>query len=74
MNFSDPSIEGDTPFKPCKSTTEMFCQEISNNSTSSVTTNIMEQLHYNTWREIEQSYRKVKIGSQEDCQESCNTI
>lgn len=59
-NFSNPSIEGDTPFKPCKSSTDIFCQEISNNPKSSVTNNIKEQLHFDTWREIEQTYKELK--------------
>lgn len=60
---SNPSIEGDTPFQSSESQDEIFCQEISNDPTSSVTTNIKEQLHYDTWREIEQIYKKLQIVS-----------
>lgn len=53
-NFnSDPSIDGDTPFKSCQSENEIFCQEISNEPKSSVTYDIKKQLHYDTWREVE---------------------
>ena len=50
---SDPSIDGDTPFKSCRSENEIFCQEISN-ELSRVTNDIKQQLHYDTWREIEE--------------------
>lgn len=53
-NFiSDPSIDGDTPFKSCRSENEIFCQEISNEPKSSVTDDILIKMHYDTWREIE---------------------
>ena len=51
---SDPSIDGDTPFKSCRSGNEIFCQEISNEPRSRVTNDIKQQLHYDTWREIEE--------------------
>lgn len=57
--FSNPSIESDTPFLPCESKQKIFCQEISNEPISTVTTNITEQLHYDTWREIEQIYNEL---------------
>lgn len=56
--YRNPSIEGDTAFKPCQSSTGIFCQEISNDLTSTVMPDIMEQLHYQTWHEIEESYAK----------------
>lgn len=60
--FSDPSIEGDTPFKSCQSMDEIFCQEISNEPKTQVTNNIMKQLHYDVWHDIEEIYEK-KITS-----------
>lgn len=60
MNSSDPSITGNTSFESCKSSTEIFCHEISNETISNVTTNIFDQLHYCTWRDIEQIYGKTK--------------
>lgn len=56
----NPSIENDTPFKSCESEDKVFCQEISNDPKSIVTTNIKEQLHYDVWREIEQIYKNLK--------------
>lgn len=54
-------MEGDTPFKSCKSSEETFCQEISNKPKSSVTNDIKERLHYDTWREVEEIYKRLKI-------------
>lgn len=58
---SDPSIEGDTPFKSCKSFDEIYCQEISNHPKSHVTTNIKQQFHYDAWNEINEIYLKLGI-------------
>lgn len=55
-----PSSEGDTPFKSCTSSTDIFCQEINDDLVSTVTTDIKDQLHYDTWREIEQIYKNRK--------------
>lgn len=57
---SNPSLEGDTPFKACGSSDVIYCQEISNSPRSSVTDNIKEQLHYETWREIENIYNNLQ--------------
>lgn len=65
MFFSDPSIEGDTPFKPCKSPNEIFCQEISNEPKTRVTNDIMNQLHYNVWHDIEDIHKSLKGVSDE---------
>lgn len=54
---SNPSIVGDTSFQSCKSSKAIFCQEISNERKSHVMDNITEQLHYETWREIEKIYK-----------------
>lgn len=67
----NPSIEDDTPFKSCKSSTEVFCQEISNDPKSSVTNNIKEQLHYDTWRDIEETYNGLRIVSEECGKGTC---
>lgn len=56
-------MAGDTPFIPCKSSDEIYCQEISNQPFSHVTHDIKDQLHYTTWREIEEIYHGLKIGS-----------
>lgn len=63
MNFSNPSIKGDTPFQPCTSTDDIFCQEITNSPKSSTTLNIKQQLHYDTWRDIEQFYKQLMNSS-----------
>lgn len=52
----DPSIEGDTPFKSCKSADEIYCQEVSNEPKSRVITNIKEEFHYDAWRKIDAIY------------------
>lgn len=57
---SNPSIDGNTPFIPCTSQTELFCQEINNSPKLSVTTNIKEQLHFDTWHEIETTYKNLQ--------------
>lgn len=66
FDISDPSIEGDTPFVSCKSSNEIFCQEISNAPTSSITYDIKEQLRYNTWQEIEEIYNGLNIQHPND--------
>lgn len=59
MNFafvsltSDPSIEGDTPFKSCRSSNEIFCQELTNEPKTRTINDIKNQMHYDLWREIE---------------------
>lgn len=58
---SDPSIEGETPFKSSPSSDEIFCQEMSNEPGTRTTLNIKEQLHYGVWREIEEIYKGLKI-------------
>lgn len=65
MFFSDPSIEGDTPFRSCQSSGEVFCQEISNEPNTRMTTNIMDQLHYDVWHDIEKIYKSLKDVSHE---------
>ena len=52
--ISDPSVEGDTPFKSCRSEYQIFCQEISDEPNSRVIDDIKQQLRYDTWREIEE--------------------
>lgn len=64
-HFSDPSIEGDTPFKPTKSLNEIFCQNVSNELKTSVITDIAKQRHYDAWREIEKIYNDF-IGEKLD--------
>lgn len=54
-------MEGDTPFEPCKSSDETFCQEISNDPKSSVAKDIKQQIRYDTWREVEEIYKRLKI-------------
>ncbi|KAJ6639602.1 Cholinesterase [Pseudolycoriella hygida] len=54
---TDPSVEGDTSFKPIVSSEEVFCQEMTNDPVSTTTTDIMEQLQYETWREVELIYQ-----------------
>lgn len=61
---SDPSIEGDTPFKSCESPNEIFCQEISNEPKSHVTYSILERLHYYVWHEIEEIFKKKSTNGQ----------
>lgn len=58
-NSSDPSIEGDTFYERIESPHEIFIQEITNHPKSTVTTNIVEQLHYDTWREVETIYKSL---------------
>lgn len=61
--FSNPSIEGNTPFESCKSSYEIFCQEFSNEPVTRVTIDIMNQLHYDVWQEIEEIYKSLKDES-----------
>lgn len=56
-------MEKDTPFRNCKSPNEVFCQEITIDEKSTVTTDITEQLHYNTWREVEDIYNQIKFDN-----------
>lgn len=63
QNNSDPSIGGDTPFKSCRSSNEIYCQEVSNSIKTSVTNNIKEQLHYDVWLEIENLYKTLNASS-----------
>lgn len=53
-NSSYPSIKGDVPFKSCKSSDEIFCQDLTNETRTSVTYDIKRQMHYFTWREIDE--------------------
>lgn len=62
---SDPSIDSDTPFKSCKSSDKIFSQEISNHRKSQVMDDIKEQLHYETWREVERIYKISSEASDE---------
>lgn len=55
MNCSDASVGRNTPFKSCKSPNEIYCTEISNERVSRISTYIKEQLHYDTWREIQKT-------------------
>ena len=59
--FSDPSIEGDTPFKSTNSIDELFCQEVSNELKTSVTYEIREQLKYDVWHEIDEIYKSLRL-------------
>ena len=59
--FSDPSIEGDTPFKSINSIDGMFCQEVSNELKTSVTHNIPEQSKYDLWHEIDEIYKNLHL-------------
>lgn len=54
--FSDPSIVGDTPFKSGKSPTEIYCQEISNEPMTRTTDNIIAEIHYDVYREIQKLF------------------
>lgn len=69
---SNPSIDNDIQFTSCKSPSEIFCQEITNADETSVTTDILNQLHYDTWNEIEKMYKRLRSVPQE-CQGTCNT-
>lgn len=60
MIHSNPSIENEIHFESCKSPNEVFCQEISNDSKTWVTKNIKEQERYETWCEIERTYKKLR--------------
>lgn len=54
----NPSIESDTPFKPIKSPDEIFVQDITNDSKTSVVTDILQRTHYDVWQEIENCSRR----------------
>lgn len=60
---SNPTIENDTPFEPCKSSTEIYCQEITNHNKTAVSNDILQQLHYDTWRSIEEIYKSLPIST-----------
>lgn len=61
LNFRNPSVEGDTPFKSSTSSKDIFCQEIDNNKESRILTDITDQHHYDTWQEVEKlAPQKVK--------------
>lgn len=49
----DPSIDGDTPFKSCRSANEIYCQELANELKTHVMSDIKEQLHYDVWQDVE---------------------
>lgn len=57
----NPSIEGDTPFKSCKSSSEIYGQEISNKPKSYPIADIRKLYHLDTWNKIEAIYRRLKI-------------
>ncbi|XP_055312128.1 esterase B1-like [Sitodiplosis mosellana] len=57
----NPSVKGDTKFKSSTSPDEIFSQEIVNDRKSILVTNIMDQLHFNTWKQIDDSYQRLKI-------------
>ena len=59
--FSDPSIEGDTPFKSTNSIDELFCQEVSNKMKTSVTYDIRKQTHYDVWHDVEAIYKSLRL-------------
>lgn len=65
QNFSDPSIEGDTPFKSCKSEDEIYCQEVSNEVKTHITYDVKKQLQYELYREIDEilSLKNKTTGS-----------
>lgn len=56
---SDPSIEGTTPFKSCKSSNEVFYTEISNDPISKVKDDIRKKFHYDTWAKIVDIYSEI---------------
>ncbi|XP_055312058.1 esterase B1-like isoform X2 [Sitodiplosis mosellana] len=58
----NPSVEGDTPFMSSTSPDEILSQDITNDPNSSLVTNIMDQLHFNTWKQIDDSYKRLKIN------------
>lgn len=60
MISSDPSVEGDTPFKSSMSPNEMFTQDITNEPKSSIVTNILEQINFDTWKAIDGTYEQLK--------------
>lgn len=54
LDIRDPSIKSDTPFKSCKSSDEIFCQDVSNEPKMRITYDIKKRLHYDLWREIDE--------------------
>ncbi|XP_055325786.1 esterase B1-like [Sitodiplosis mosellana] len=58
----NPSVEGDTPFMSSTSPDKILGQDITNDPNSSLVTNIMDQLHFNTWKQIADSYKRLKIN------------
>lgn len=49
----DPTINGYTPFKSCRSENEIYCQELGNELKTHVMHDIKDQLHYDVWRDVE---------------------
>ncbi|XP_031627086.1 esterase B1-like [Contarinia nasturtii] len=56
----DPSIEGDVPFELSTPPDKICSQDITNDSKTKAVTDIMEQLHFNTWQKIENIYKIIK--------------
>lgn len=57
--FSDPSIEGDTPFKSSSSIDDIYCQDVANELKTSVMYDIRQQKHYDVWHEIDEVYKRL---------------
>ncbi|XP_031639929.1 esterase B1-like [Contarinia nasturtii] len=56
----NPSIEGDTPFKPIPSPNEIFAQDITNDLNTTLISDVLQELHFDTWKQIEEMYNKIK--------------
>lgn len=73
FHFRNPSIDGDTPFKPITSSHEFYTQDITNDAKTSVITDMLEATRYNVWQEIERIYKKLKVIP-DDNYEYCNAL
>lgn len=68
----NPSVEGDTPYKSSTSPDEMFAQDVTNDIKSKLVTNIMDQMHYNTWENIlDIFYKRKSLLDAREIDESC---
>ncbi|XP_055312060.1 uncharacterized protein LOC129574291 [Sitodiplosis mosellana] len=56
----NPSVEGDTPFMSSTSPDKIFSQDITNDPNSSLMTDLMQQTHFNTWEQIDDTHQKLK--------------
>lgn len=70
-NSRNPSIKGDTPFKSLTSPDEIFVQDITNDSKTSIVTDILQQIHYDTWEKVEKIYKKLQIVPEDEV-DYCN--